>query len=266
MVLAALGTAGCSGQPGTAEASVESCTQFGIAAIEHHVTVTSLPPACQGLTGTQINSAVGTALRSAGAGVRTKALRRQSIVKASRYLVHMFVAVPAQRGEPPVAASATAGWISRTTLGLIALCTWLTTVALGLAMMIRGILRRRAHHPPASRLRRPPALNFAHLGLALASLLIWVAYLATGMTALAWTASGLLTLVIGLGMSLVFLSPSASPAGSATAQALLSATTSDSARKDTSRSGHAPVFTTGAHIILATATFLFAVLTAIGSL
>jgi hypothetical protein len=216
---------------------VESCVQFGITAIRNQVTVTSLPPACRGLTGAQIDFAAGTALRSAGAGVRGKALRRERIVKASHFLEHMFVAVPAQRREPQVAAPAT-GWISGTTLGWTALCTWLITIVLGLGMMARWILRSRARHAPGSRLRRPPALNFAHLGLASASLLTWIAYLATGLTGLAWTACALLPLVIGLGMTLVFLPPPASR--------------------------RFPVFTTGAHVIFAVATILFAVLTAVG--
>ena len=156
----------------------------------------------------------------------------------------MYVAIPAQRSEPQAPAQA-AGWISTTTLGLTALCTLLITVALGLRMMARWILRGRAGPPAASRFRRPPAPNFAHLGLASASLLIWIAYLATGMTGLAWTATALLTLVMGLGMTLVFLPRPA--------------------REDSARGQTPPVFTTGAHIIFATATFLFALLTAIGA-
>ena len=226
---------------------MESCVQSGIAAIRHHVTVTSPPPACRGLTAAQIDFAAGVALRSAAAGVRTKARQRERIAAASHFLAHMFVAVPAQRSEPQVSAPA-ARWISRTTLGLAALCTWLVTIALGLGMMARGILRSRARHAPGSRLRRPPALNFAHLGLASASLLIWIAYLTTGMTWLAWTANALLPLVAGLGMTLVFVPLSASPADSATA-----------------RSRPPPVFATGAHVIFATATILFAVLAAIGT-
>jgi hypothetical protein len=217
---------------------VESCVQFGIAAIRQHVTVTSLPSACRGLTAAQINSAVGTALRSAGAGARGKARRRELTVQASHYLEHMFVTVPAQPSEPQVPAPA-AGWISRTTLGWTACCTWLITVALGLGMMAQRILRGRARRALGSRVRRPPALNFAHLGLASASLLIWIVYLATGETGLAWTASAFLPLVAGLGMTLLFL--------------------------NSSRSRHIPVFAMGSHIVFATATILFAVLTAIGT-
>jgi manganese efflux pump family protein len=236
LVLAVFGAAGCSIQPATSQPSVEACTQFAIAAIRNHVTVTALPAACRGLTPAQIDSAASTALRSADDGVRNKALKRQRIVAASRFIGHMFIAVPAQRSEP-LASSPAAGWISRTALGVTALCAWLVTVALGLGMMLRWVLPSR--HAPGSPFRRPPALNLAHLGLAGAGLLIWIAYLATGLTGLAWTATALLTVVIGLGMTLVFFLPS--------------------------QSRHPSVAVTGAHIVFATTTFLFVFLTAIGT-
>ena len=238
LVLAVSGAAGCSRQPDTPQPSVEACTQFAIAAIRNHVTVTTLPAACRGLTPAQIDSAAGAALRTADDGVRNKALKRQRIATASRYLEHMFVTVPAQRGEPQ-ASSPAASWISRAALGLAALCAWLVTVALGLGMMLRWVLRSRSRHAPGSRFRRPPALNVAHLGLAGAGLLIWIAYLASGLTGLAWTATALLTVVIGLGMTLVFFLPS--------------------------QSRHPSVVATGAHIVFAVATFLFVFLAAIGA-
>jgi hypothetical protein len=238
LVLAGFGAAACSSQPATSQPSVEACTQFAIAAIRDHVTVTALPSACRGLTAVQIDSAASTALRSADDGVRNKALKRQRIVAASRFIERMFVAVPAQRSEP-LASSPAAGGISRTALGVAALCAWLVTVALGLGMMLRWVLRSRARHPAGSRFRRAPALNLAHLGLAGAGLLIWIAYLATGLTGLAWTATALLTVVIGLGMTLVFFLPS--------------------------QSRHPSVVVTGAHIVFATATFLFVFLAAIGA-
>src|SRR5579863_5289151 len=61
LFLAALCAAGCSSQPATSQASVAACTQFGESAIRQHVTVTALPPACQGLTAAQVDQAVGTA-------------------------------------------------------------------------------------------------------------------------------------------------------------------------------------------------------------
>jgi hypothetical protein len=255
--------AGCSRQPATARASVGSCTQFGIAAIRHHVTVTTLPPECRGLTRAQVNFAVGSALRLVAGGVRGKARQRKRVGAASHYLEHLVTTVPVQRsGTPPPAA--TAGQASPVTLGRFALGTWLITLALGLWMMSRWILRRRLPHTRAGRLRRPPALNAAHLALASTGLVIWIVYLATRVTGLAWAACVLLLPVAGLGMGLVFVPPSVSPADSAAAQALSAAAAGDRAGGDSSRSGRPPVFAVAAHIAFATATILLAVLTAIG--
>jgi hypothetical protein len=240
LVIAAIGAAGCSGQPGPAQASVGSCVQFAESAIRQHVTVTALPPACKGLTAAQVNAAAGTALRSAGSGVRGKALRRKRVVAASHYLAHMFVAVPAAGGGAPLPAASAAGWASRTTWGLIALGSWLVTVALGLGLMARRMPRgRRGLSRGLRRLRRSPALNLAHLGLASVSLLAWVVYLATAVTGVAWAAAGLLPLVAGLGMALLFLLYAG-------------------------QGRRAPVLIVSAHVVFATATILFAVLAAIG--
>jgi hypothetical protein len=259
---AALAT-GCSHQLATARASVGSCTQFGIAAIRHHVTVTALPPACRGLTRAEVNFAVGTALRSAAGGAGGKAGQHRRIAAASPYLEHLVTTVLPQRSPLQVPAAATSQ-ASPVTLGLIALCTWLITLGIGLWMMSRWILRRRVPHARVGRLRRPPALNAAHLVLASTSLVIWIVYLATRVTGLAWGACALLLVVAGLGMTLVFLPPSASSADSGTAYALPAGTADDRARDDSSRRPRPPVFAVGAHIAFATATILLAVLTAIG--
>jgi hypothetical protein len=245
LVLAVLCAAGCSSQPAASQSSVATCTQFGESAIRQHVTVTALPPACRGLTAAQVDQAASIALRSAGNGVSGKALKRARIAAASHYLAGMFVPVPARSGAPPLPAGA-AGWLSKTAWGLLALGSWLATVALGLGLMLRG---RRARPPGIRRLRRPPALNLAHLGLAGVSLLAWVVYLATAVTGVAWAAAGLLPLVAGLGMALLFLSYVAAPA----------------AAHDEARGKRPPVVIIGAHVVFATTTILFAVLAAIGT-
>ncbi len=278
LALGALCAAGCSRQPGTSPASTASCAQFGESAIRQHVTVTTLPQACRGLTAAQVNAAADTALRSAASGVRGKASRRARIAAASHYLVHMFAAVPAPGGEPtsPVAAG---GLGSKTTWGLLALGTWLATVALGLWLMASRTPRDRGRRWRVSLLRRPPRLNLAHMGLGGVSLLAWVVYLTTAVTGVAWAAAGLLPLVAGLGMALLFLSwvPASAagpdglagpvgpdglagpdgqprvPAGSAQALA------------GPARRRRAPVLIVGAHVMFATATILFAVLAAIGA-
>src|SRR5579875_3069228 len=133
---------------GAGRGSVARCTQFGIQAIRRRVTVTELPPACRG--------------------------------QASRYLAALGRAVPATRGRSQ-GAGPPAAQPSRAAIGLAALGTWLATAGLGVSMMLRWLLRRRGR-----RLRRPPALNAAHLGLAAAGLAAWTGYLATGLAGLAW--------------------------------------------------------------------------------
>ncbi len=265
VALAGLAAAGCSPQSAAARASVESCTQAGIDAIRHHVIVTSLPPACQGLTRAQVNFAVAGALHSAATGARGKARQRTRIAKASQFLEHLVTAVPRQPREPQVPAPA-ARQASRAELSLIALCTWLITVGLGLGMMASWIARGRRRRAPAGPPARPPALNLAHFGLATAGLLTWSAYLATGVTGVAWAACALLLPVAGLGMTLVFLSPSAGPAGSAaTAHAVPGRAPDAPVRGDQLRVRRPPVLVVGAHIAFATATILFAFLTAVGT-
>ena len=263
--VAGLAAAGCSQQPTAPRASVGACIQFGIGAIRHHRTVTSLPPACRGLTRAQVNFAVGSALHSAAIGARGKARQRARIARASHFLQRLVTAVPAQRRQPPAPVLAT-HQASRITLGLLAAGTWLITVALGLSMMARWIARGRPRRTPASQPRRSPALNFAHLGLALTGLLAWIAYLATGVTAVAWAASALLPPVAALGMALVFLSPATtSPVQSATTAQAVPRTASVLAGDDPPRARRPPILALSAHIAFAAATILLAFLTAIGT-
>ncbi len=95
-------------------------------------------------------------------------------------------------------------------------------------------------------------LNLAHLGLAVASLLTWIAYLATGVLGLAWTACAGLALVTGLGMTLAFLPPPVRSARDTPASG------------DSWRGRRTQVFAVGAHVAFATVTILFAFLAAVG--
>ena len=243
MVLAGAVLAGCSSQPPVPRGSVSSCTQFGIGAIRRHVTVSTVPAACQGLSQVELNVAVGRALRTAAAGARGKVRQRELIARDSPYLAGLIHAAPAP-GRPAVAAPGS-GPPSPAVLGLAALAAWLVTVGLGLSMMARWITRTRRHGAPSG--GRGPVLNFTHLGLALTGLLGWISYLATGLAGLAWAACGLLLPVTGLGMTLVFLAPASNPARSPV----------------TPR--RSPAFVIAAHITAASLTILLAVLAAIGS-
>src|SRR5260370_34662994 len=84
VMLTGLAAAGCTQQSaGPQRASVESCIQFGISAIKHRVTVTSVPAACQGLTRAQVNFAVGSALHAAAIGAGGKVAQRKRVAAFS---------------------------------------------------------------------------------------------------------------------------------------------------------------------------------------
>jgi manganese efflux pump family protein len=204
-ILAGLLAAGCAqGPAGPPRPSVESCAEFGITAIKHRVTVTSLPAACRGLTRAQVNLAVGQALYAMTSNVHGKAERRARARELSPLLGRLVTTVPAQRSLPSAPAPA-AGHASGPSLGLAALISWLITVGLGSWMMARWITRGGFRRARLSQAGLPPSLIFTHFGLAVAGLLAWGAYLATGLAAAAWTGCVLLLPVAGLGMALVSL-------------------------------------------------------------
>ncbi len=266
VMLAGLAAAGCAHQPaGPQRASVASCTQFGIAAIKHHVTVISIPAACQGLTRAQVNFAVGSALHAMAVGGGGKVGERKRVAKFSPFLAHLVTAVPEQRSRPPV--SAPAAQPSRTALGLLALFTWLITVGLGSAMMVRWIAHGGLRRARGGHARFPAPMIFAHFGLAVAALLAWIAYLVTGVTGVAWIASALLLPVTGLGIAVLIASL---PERSRTtpvipaAQAVVADAAPVPLRDDSSSARHPPTMIAAAHGAFATATILFAILAAVG--
>jgi hypothetical protein len=118
-----------------------------------------------------------------------------------------------------------------------------------------------------------------HFGLAVAGLLAWGAYLATGLTAAAWVGCVLLLPVAGLGMALVSLwlperslaattvqaatvpAAQAVPAGAAAG----TGTIPDAASPGPPTARHPPALIVAAHGVFAVATILFALLAAVGS-
>lgn len=243
-----------------------SCTQFGVAAIRRHVTVTSVPAACRGLSQVEVNVAVGRALRITAAGARGKVRQRQLIARDSPYLDGLIRAVPSSR--PPAVTAPLSRLPSRAALGRAALVAWLVTVGLGASMMARWITRvgRRGGQPGRG---RGPVLNFTHFGLALAGLLVWICYLVTGVTGLAWTACGLLIVVAGLGMTLVFPAPdrvpvvALTPARTGKVPGSTATTVAGPATPPAVR--RAPVLVIAGHVTAASVTILLALLAAVGS-
>ena len=289
-MLAGLLAAGCAQRPaGPPRPSVESCAEFGISAIQHHVTVTSLPAACRGLTKAQVNLAVGQALYAMTSNVHGKAQRRARARELSPLLGQLVTTVPAQRGPPPAPAPK-GGQASGPSLGYAALISWLITVGLGSWMMARWITRGGFRRARLSKAGLPPSLIFTHFGLAVAGLLVWGAYLATGLTAAAWAGCVLLLPVAGLGMALLSLwlperslvattvpaatlpaatlpAAQAVPAG---ATAGTGAVPGANAAAGTAGPGppaarHPPALIVAAHGVFAVATILFALLAAVGS-
>jgi manganese efflux pump family protein len=270
-VLAGVG-AGCSGTHAVARGSVSSCLAFGESAIQHHVTVTTVPPACQGLSHAEVNQAMIRALRAAAAGVQSRVRQRELIGRDIRYVSALIrpgptasqpavaAAPPPSPATPSPAAPGPAA-SSPAALSLAALATWLLTIGLGTSMMARWITRTR---PGLGAAR-----NFAHLGLAVTGLGIWIGYLATGVAGLAWAGCGLLIAAASLGMTLVFLAPARDPGTSLGGDPARDPGTSlggDPARDPgTSEGRPPPALLVGVHITAAVVTILLATLAAAGS-
>ena len=99
-------------------------------------------------------------------------------------------------------------------LGLATLLSWLLTASLGAYMLrsllIHGALRRQR----SVRDGLSPRVLYGHFSLALAGLVMWAAFVATGWGPLTWVAVVLLTPAIGLGICTVTLwTPYPRPAG-----------------------------------------------------
>ena len=132
-------------------------------------------------------------------------------------------------------------------------------------MLARWIARGGLRCGRAGHARFPPPMIFAHFGLAVTGLLVWIAYLVTGVTSVAWIASALLLPVTGLGMAVLIASL---PERSLTAGQIPAAQASlaDAAPvDDPPPTRHPPIMIVAAHGAFAVATILFAILAAIGS-
>ena len=293
LMLTGLLATGCTHEPASQRQALASCTRFAISVIERHLTVRSLPAACRGLTRAQVNAAADIALAETAGKVRR--VTRDRIARTRPLLGYPLASFPAQP-NPPVTAvySRPAGGPP---LALVALVTWLMTVALGGLMLARWALRGRRRRAAGGEVRSLPAMNVAHFGLALAGLAAWIGYLVTGLTGLAWAACALLLPVAGFGMVLVSrwfperstadVAVSASPpppvaAGAVSAPArtgpapgravadlrpavVISGPPPVQAGPGQPPARHPPALIVVTHVALATATILFAVLAAVAA-
>ena len=85
------------------------------------------------------------------------------------------------------------------------LISWLVTASLGGYMLRTWLARGGLRRERARAGGLPPPLIFGHAGLAISGLLIWVAFVASGARALAWTAVAVLMVTVGLGLCTVTL-------------------------------------------------------------
>jgi manganese efflux pump family protein len=87
-------------------------------------------------------------------------------------------------------------------MGIAALVTWLVTAGFGSFMLLRWIRRGGLRRGDAGT-HFPPAFVLTHFGLATGGLAVWIAYLVTDRSGLAWTAFAALVIVAMLGGFLV---------------------------------------------------------------
>jgi hypothetical protein len=198
-LLAAMLAAGCSaGTPGPYRATASTCYAFSVQALQQHVTVTTMPRACAGLSHEQIDLAVTRAVRDV-AGPHRKVIARRLAHRELAYLAYLIQAVPVPAPASPAAPPAQPS--PGSALRLAALAAWIVTVLAGswliAGWIVHGGLRQRGPRGAGV----PRAVVVGHFGLALTGLAVWIAFVATGLRALAWAAVGVILLVAGLGMA-----------------------------------------------------------------
>ncbi len=194
----AIGAGGGAGPRG----SVPACTAAAVQVIERHAALATVSTACRGLSRSEVNLALGRAIFTvAGAHQHKTDWRRRAAVDGAR--LSRLIESQRRSAAPPAAARPGPGRAapaSRWGLGLGALAAWLLTMGIG-AIMLAGWIRRGGLRRPGGRSRLSPVVTLGHAGLAGAGLLVWIAYLASGWTVLAWLAVGVLVTVVGLGMA-----------------------------------------------------------------
>lgn len=197
--------AGCASQQPTSAAA--GCLRVSSAALRQHRALTSVPAACGRLGKAQLASVVAAAVAAAAKHEYGKPLMRARLRTLGPLLPRLR---PGTETGPAPPGPAPAGQGTGLPLDLAALAAWLVTAGLGTAMMARWIFRGGLRGA-RSRVGGRAAMNFAHLGLALAGLATWIGYVVTGLGALSWAGCVFLMPVTGLGMSLLLRLPVQAP-------------------------------------------------------
>jgi hypothetical protein len=114
-------------------------------------------------------------------------------------------------------------------MSIAALITWIVTAGFGFFMLIRWATRGGVRKVDGAGTHLPPVRVFTHFGLAAAGLIIWIIYLVTDSTILAWIAVVDLVIIAIIGVVMVrqwakdgraAMAASAAGAGGANAGAL----------------------------------------------
>jgi hypothetical protein len=85
-------------------------------------------------------------------------------------------------------------------MSIAALVTWIITAGLGFFMLVRWATHGGLRKVEGAGTHLPPARVFTHFGLAAAGLIVWIIYLITGSTTLAWIAVAALVVVASIGV------------------------------------------------------------------
>jgi preprotein translocase subunit SecG len=88
-------------------------------------------------------------------------------------------------------------------MSIAALITWVITAGFGFFMLIRWATRGGVRKVEGAETHLPPVRVFTHFGLAAAGLIVWIIYLVTDSTLLAWIAVADLVLVAIIGVVMV---------------------------------------------------------------
>jgi hypothetical protein len=88
-------------------------------------------------------------------------------------------------------------------MAIAALVTWIITAGFGFFMLIRWATHGGVRKVEGAETHLPPARVFTHFGLAAAGLIVWIIYLVTDNTLLAWIAVAGLVLVAIIGVVMV---------------------------------------------------------------
>jgi hypothetical protein len=154
-------------------------------------------------------------------------------------------------------------------MSIAALITWVITAGFGSFMLIRWATRGGLRRVPGAETHLPPVRVFSHFGLAAAGLVVWIIYLITGNTMLAWIAFAALILVAIIGLVMVMQwakdgrAAMAAAAAGATAGANAGAVPAGAGGVDLAEQ-HIPRPPVVLHGIFAVSTVVLVLLTALG--